>query len=183
MKKATRFAVLVLLLTVLAAAFADEAAAKPNWVTVKYTGTVLRKAKNTKAGDGNHLQLVHKFDIVNNSKNGDVMTAIYDRKISWNGVFTITKMEIGKTHQGPSSSWKDPDKPASWNVKFSMTGTDPYKGEWYPGQVYKYEHSVPLNKLVKPYDGSWQRTNEAALKGFNFKFEKWSFDFQIQSHK
>jgi hypothetical protein len=180
MKKATRFAVLVLLLTVLAAAFADEAAAKPNWVTVKYTGTVLRKAKNTKAGDGNHLQLVHKFDIVNNSKNGDVMTAIYDRKISWNGVFTITEMEWKQTPATwPNEGWV----PASWNVKFSMTGTNPYKGEWYPGQVYKYEHSVPLNKLIKPYDGSWQKTNGAALKKFGFKFGKWNLDFQVQSHK
>jgi hypothetical protein len=183
MKKETRFALSVILLAVMAVAFADTAMAKPDWVTVKYTGVSLRKQEKTKPGDGNHLRLVLKFDIVNNSKKGDVMTAIYDRKISWNGAFTINKMEIGKTNQGPSSSWKDPDKPASWNVKYSMTGTEPYKGEWYPGQVYKYEHSVPLNKLIKPYDGNWQRTNEAAFKDFSFKFEKWSFDFQVQSHK
>ena len=58
-------------------AFSSAALAKPDWVTVKYTGTQLRKQKNTKVGDGNHLLLVHKFDIINNSKNGDIITAIF----------------------------------------------------------------------------------------------------------
>jgi hypothetical protein len=182
MKKETRFALLVMLLAVLISAFVGEATAKPGWVTVKYTGTALRKQKNTKESDGNHLRLIHKFDIINNSKNGDVMTAIYDRTMSWNGVFTIKEMESSTEYffdGNNSTTWK----PANWDVKFNMTGTEPYKGEWYPGQVYKYEHSVPLNKLIKPYDGSWQKTNERAFKKYGFKFGQWSLDFQVQSHK
>ena len=158
-------------------AFSSAALAKPDWVTVKYTGTQLRKQKNTKIGDGNHLLLVHKFDIINNSKNGDIITAIYDRKIRWNGVFTILEIKSPPNHY--PATWQSP----SWNVKYSMTGTNPFKGEWYPGQVYKYEHSVPLKKLIKPYDGNWKKTNEAAVKKFRFKFDKCSLDFQVRSHK
>ena len=112
----TGIAVLLLL------AFSSAALAKPDWVTVKHTGTQLRKQKNTTVGDGNHLLLVHKFNIINNSKNGDIITVIFDRKISWNGVFTIP--DYPGTMESPS-----------WKVNFSMTGTKPYKGEWYPGQV------------------------------------------------
>jgi len=170
MRGKNRFGLLTGIAVLMLLAFASAALAKPGWVTVKYTGTQLRKQKNTTTGDGNHLLLVHKFDIINNSKNGDILTAIYDRKIRWNGVFTIP--DIPGTTESPT-----------WNVKFSMSGSNPYKGEWYPGQVYKYEHHVPLNKLFKPYGGSWKKTNEAAFKKFRFKFDKWSLDFQVRSHR
>ncbi len=182
MREKKRFGLFTGIAVLLLLAFASAALAKPDWVTVKYTGTQLRKQKNTKVGDGNHLLLVHKFDIINNSKNGDIITAIFDRKIRWNGVFTIVQMTSTTQYffDGKNSTtWK----PAHWNVKFGMTGTNPYKGEWYPGQVYKYEHTIPLNKLIKPYDGSWKTTNEAAFKKFNFKFDKWSLDFQVRSHR
>ncbi len=170
MREKKRFALFTGIAALLLLAFASAALAKPDWVTVKHTGTQLRKQKNTTVGDGNHLRLVLKFDIINNSKNGDIITVIFDRKISWNGVFTIP--DYPGTMESPS-----------WKVKFSMTGTNPYKGEWYPGQVYKYEHTIPLSKLFKPYNGNWRKTNESAFKKFRFKFDKWSLDFQVRSHK
>jgi ABC-type transport system substrate-binding protein len=69
------------------------------------------------------------------------------------------------------------------NLKYSLTGTAPYKGEWYPGQVYKYEHSVPLYKLIKPLD-NWKKTNEGwKNKKTSFGLAKYSLDFDVQSHK
>jgi hypothetical protein len=176
----SKYALTVLLLAACLLSLAGEAAAKPDWVTVKYTGASLQTQKGKNNDDKNYRRLVMKFDIINNSKNGDVITAIYDRNISWSGVFTINQMERKVTNATwPNEGWV----PASWNVKYSMKGTDPYKGEWFPGQVYKYEHSVPLGTLIKPYDGSWKMTNEATKRGFNFKFTNWSLDFQVQSHK
>jgi hypothetical protein len=169
MKRKTQFALTVVLLAVFAAVFAGEAMAKPNWVTVKYTGAALRTNKDKKIDDKNYRSLVLKFDIINNSKSGDIMTSIYDRNINWKGVFSIP--DIGFYHNSPS-----------WNVGYTMKGANPIKGEWYPGQVYKYEHSVPLGLLIKASDG-WKLTNEGSLKGFKFKLGEWSLDFQVQSHK
>ncbi|MDR1510196.1 MAG: hypothetical protein LBS53_11215, partial [Synergistaceae bacterium] len=176
-----RFALFAALLTAFVFASARVSEAKPDWVAVKYTGAYLQTQKGKKEDDKNYRRLVMKFDIINNSKNGDVITAIYDRNINWSGVFTINQMEWGKVYAGgvvEMDGWKS----ASWNVAYKMKGTEPYKGEWYPGQVYKYEHSVPLGALIKPYGGSWKKTNEATKRGFNFKFTKWSLDFQVKSH-
>jgi hypothetical protein len=175
-----QYALTMLVLAIFVFAFADEALAKPDWVTVKYTGVSLRTQKGKKDDDKNYQRLVLKFDIINNSKNGDILTAIYDRNINWSGTFTLPKMSWEVSNATwPNEGWI----PASWNVAFKMKGADPYKGEWFPGQVYKYEHSVSLGSLIKSYDGSWKKTNEAAKRGFNFKFDKWSLDFQVQSHK
>ena len=178
----TRFVIAAMLIAVFLTAFAHVSEAKPGWVTVKYMGASLRTQEGKKDDDKNYRRLVLKFDIINNSKNGDVITAIYDRNINWSGVFTIKQMESNTEYffdGNNSTTWK----PASWNVAYKMKGTEPYKGEWYPGQVYKYEHTVPLGALIKPYDGSWKKTNEATKRGFNFKFNKWSLDFQVASHK
>lgn len=160
--------------------FSSAALAKPDWVSIKYTGCRLLTVKNTEVTDGNHRKLVLYFDVINNSKDGDIITAIYDRKISYSGVFTIHKMEWGLVQNGgiESQGWK----PASWNVSYSGKFSNPEKGEWYPGQVYKYDISVTLNKLIKPR-GNWKKTNEGAARGFNFKPEKLSFDFGVRSHK
>jgi hypothetical protein len=175
-------ALTALMLAVCLFSLAGEAAAKPDWVTVKYTGASLQTQKGKNIDDKNYRRLVMKFDIINNSKNGDVITAIYDRNINWSGVFTINQMESSTEYffdGNDSTTWK----PASWNVQYKMKGADPYKGEWYPGQIYKYEHSVSLGALIKPYNGSWKQTNEATKRGFGFKFNNWSLDFQVQSHK
>lgn len=161
--------------------FASAALAKPDWVTVKYTGCKLVTVKNTKVTDANHRKLVLYFDVINNSKNGDIITAIYDRTIKYKGVFTITQMEWGTVYLGgvvESKGWK----PASWNISYSGKFSNPEKGEWYPGQVYKYDISVPLNKLIKPKE-NWKTTNEASSRGFNFKPEQLYFDFGVRSHK
>ena len=183
MKGKVKFVVTALMLAVFVATFAVEALAanKPNWVTVKYTGAFMRTTKNTKNTDGNHRSLVLKFDIINNSKDGRIMTAIYDRTISWNGVLTINGLvpEAMDLSLHPKYRYK----PASWNVKFSMNGTNPYKGEWYPGQVYKYEHIIPLKSLIKPYNGDWVKTNEQSKEKPGFKLDKWSLDFQVSSKK
>jgi hypothetical protein len=181
MRGKNRFGLLAGLAVLLLLAFASAALAKPGWVSVKYTGCKLLTGKNTKVTDGNHRKLVLYFDVINNSKSGDIITAIYDRKISYKGVFTIHKMEQGLVQNGviQSQGWR----PATWNVSYSGKYTNPIKGEWYPGQVYKYDVSVPLNKLIKPFGGNWKKTNEAASRGFNFKPEKLSFDFEVRSHK
>ena len=182
MKGKVKFVVTALMLAVFVATFAVEALAanKPNWVTVRYTGAFMRTNKNTENTDGNHRSLVLKFDIINNSKDGRIMTAIYDRTISWNGVLTIhdLKREEAGTPMNPSYY----RSPMSWNVKHSMKGANPFKGEWYPGQVYKYELVIPLNSLIKPYE-NWQTTNEQSKKKFGFKLDKWSLDFQVSSKK
>ncbi|MDR1580177.1 MAG: hypothetical protein LBS35_07450 [Synergistaceae bacterium] len=171
--KRTKFtaAFLAVLLAIFAAlSFADEAAAKPNWVTVKYTGSALRKNKDRKLEDGNYYSLVLKFDIINNSNSGEILTAIYNRKISWNGVFTIP--DVGSRHEQ-----------LRHDVKYSMNGKEPYKGEWYPQEVYKYEHSVPLNRIItQPYYG-WEVYNKGLKEGYKFKLDKWSLDFQVRSKK
>ena len=158
--------------------FAPMALAKPDWVTVKYTGCKIVTTKNTKVTDGNHRRLVLYFDVINNSKSGEIITAVYDRKISYKGVFTINQMEWG-TIYGPveTQGWK----PVSWNISYSGRFTNPEKGEWYPGQVYKYDITIPLSTLIKPY-GDWKKTNEAVMRSFSFK-PTWSFDFSVQSHK
>ncbi len=96
-------------------------------------------------------------------------------------MITIHKMEQGLVQNGviQSQGWR----PATWNVSYSGTYTNPIKGEWYPGQVYKYDISVSLNKLIKPFGGNWKKTNEAASRGFNFKPNTLSFDFGVRSHK
>ena len=176
MKKERQFVLPALLLAALLLVFAGEAAAKPDWVTVKYTGTSLRRQQNRQDTSGNHLLLVHKFDIINSSKNGDILTAIYDRKISWSGKFTILDIDMVDDEE-------ESGDPVTWNVRFSFNGTNPIRGEWYPGQVYKYEQTTPLSRLIRPYEEDWKLTNRAAFKNFNFKFEKLSFDFQVTSHR
>ena len=176
-------AFLAVLLAIFATLFlADEAAAKPNWVTVKYTGASILTTKNTKIGDANHYRLKLKFDVVNNSKNGDIITAVFDRQISYNGTFIITKMEPDYDKPevyGSGYPWKS----ARWKVKYGPKKfTNPDKGEWYPGQIYKYEIAVDLKSLIKP-KGNWKTTNEALKRGFNFKPDGWNFDFQVQSHR
>lgn len=168
----------MLLAAVLALVFASAAWAKPEWISVKYTGCKIVTAKNTKVTDGNHRKLVLYFDVINNSKSGEIITAVYDRKISYKGPFTINQMEWGTIH-GPvgTQGWK----PVTWNISYSGHFTNPEKGEWYPGQVYKYDITIPLNKLIKPY-GDWKKTNEAVMKSFSFK-PTWSFDFSVRSHR
>jgi hypothetical protein len=180
-----RFAAAAILIAAFLTAFAHISEAKPNWVTVKYTGASLRKNKKEgiNSSNKNYLILAVKFDIINDSKNGDIITAIYDRNLNWNGVFTVTEMYRKEEHIGMSSQTQMVWKPASWNVKSSFKGTEPYKGEWFPGQVYKYEHTVFLGSLIKPYNGDWKATNEQAFKKFGFKLEKFSLDFQVASHK
>jgi len=181
MRGKNRFGLLTGIAVLMLLAFASAALAKPDWVTVRYTGCKLSTEKNTKVTDGNHRKLVLYFDVINNSKSGDIITAIYDRKIGYKGVFTIHKMEQGLVQNGviQSQGWR----PATWNVSYSGTYTKPIKGEWYPGQVYKYDISVSLNKLIKPFGGNWKKTNEAASRGFNFKPNTLSFDFGVRSHK
>ncbi|WP_367337250.1 hypothetical protein [Aminivibrio sp.] len=82
MRGKNRFGLLTGIAVLMLLAFASAALAKPDWVTVKYTGCKLSTRKNTKVTDGNHRTLVLYFDIINNSKNGDIITAIYDRKIA-----------------------------------------------------------------------------------------------------
>ena len=181
MRGKNRFGLLAGMAVLLVLVFASAALAKPDWVTVRYTGCKLSTEKNTKVTDGNHRKLVLYFDVINNSKSGDIITAIYDRKIGYKGVFTIHKMEQGLVQNGviQSQGWR----PATWNVSYSGTYTKPIKGEWYPGQVYKYDISVSLNKLIKPFGGNWKKTNEAASRGFSFKPNTLSFDFGVRSHK
>ncbi len=160
--------------------FASAALAKPDWVSVKYTGCRLVAVKDTKVTDSNHRKLVLYFDVINNSKEGDIITAIYNRDISYTGAFTIPKMKWGTIRYSgvESEGWES----ASWNVHSSGKFSNPEKGEWYPGQVYKYYFSVFLNTLIKPKD-NWKKTNEAVTRGFQFKLEKYFFDFGVQSHK
>lgn len=176
MKKFLGISLMMMLATVFLAAGAVEAKSYPDWVTVKYTGASLKTQKNTKATDGNHRSLVLKYDIINNSKRGDIITAIYNRKLRWNGTFTV-----------PSLGGKN-----QWSVKGGGTGTKPVKGEWYPGQVYKYQLVVPLNKILDPtykqgmsatqwYD--WGTFNNAIKKGSKFKMAQWDLDFQVSSRK
>jgi hypothetical protein len=162
---------------------AGEAWAKPNWVGVKFTGWSVRVQKGQKITSGNYLHLVLKFDIKNNSKSGDIITAIYNRKISWKGNATIPAL-VYRQRSGYSVEESTTIENVSLkNLHYSMTGAKPYKGEWYPGQVYKYEHTIPLSKIIKPV-GSWKNTNTGwRKKGAKFAMKEYSLDFQVRTKK
>ena len=172
--KFTTAAFAVLLAIFAAMAFADEAAAKPAWVTVEYKGYVMRTQKGKKVDDKDYYRLVLKFDIINNNKNGEIITAIFDRNMKWSGVFTINKM---------TQDWSGAWQPVDAYLNYIMSASEVAKGEWYPGQVYKDDYELVLHQVIKPYNGSWQETNEAIARGVSFKLKEWNFDLQVKSKK
>ena len=78
MRGKNRFGLLTGIAVLMLLAFASAALAKPDWVSIKYTGCRLLTVKNTEVTDGNHRKLVLYFDVINNSKEGDIITAIRD---------------------------------------------------------------------------------------------------------
>jgi hypothetical protein len=178
-----KFSWLVLVLVILVLLSAEDLLAKPNWVGVKYTGWSVQVQKGHKITDGNYLRLVLKFDIINKSKNGDIITSIYNRKIKWTGNSTIPIL-VYRQRSGYSVEESMVIEDIKFpNLHYSMEGNSPYKGEWYPGQVYKYVHSIPLSKLIKPA-GNWKNTNEGwKRKKSKFALKSYTLDFQVQSHK
>jgi hypothetical protein len=173
--------VVVVPLSVLASA--GELWANPDWVEVKYTGWTVRTVKGKGATTGGHLRLVLKFNITNRSKKGDIITAIYDRKITWNGTASVPTL-VYRSRSGYSPEESMIIEAIKYNnLKYSGSFSEPIKGEWYPGQTYKYELSVNMNKLIKPTE-SWKATNDG-WKRDNSKFamKKYSFNFQVRSHR
>ena len=160
----------------------EGALAKPGWVGVKYTGYELKTRKDTRITDKNHLMLILKFDIINNNKEGRIMTAYFDKNLNWDGVFTATQWARDRSKPevwGKGYPWK----PANWNLKKSSKFSKPSKGEWYPGEVEKYTVSYSLDQLINPGKASWKDYNEAIKRGHKFKMNKWNFDFQVSSKR
>lgn len=173
MKSAMRFTVMAVLLAFFAAAFVGEAQAKPSWVSVKYKTAKLIVQKGKKDTDKNYLRLELTFGITNNSKSGDIITAIYDKKIGWSGVL------IAADYGG---------KPG-FSIGYKGDFPTPNKGEWYPGQTYDYKTSVPLGLIISDNTvkesrlGHWHAFNKSLLRKFGFKMNKFFLDFQVRSKK
>ena len=152
-----------------------EAKKYPDWVSVKYTGYSVRTQKGTNIKDPNHLIIALHFDITNNNKNGRVMTAIFDRDISWRGEIRSGIM------------------PMPIQASFRIKGTNPYKGEWYPGQTYKYTTSVGFSGLsligndgtsLRLSSGQWEYMNRGFVANngsARFALKSFSLDFQVSS--
>ena len=172
MKRNMKFAVAAMLLAVFAAAFAGEALARPNWMSVKLAGHEIRRNPNSKnSSSPNHLTFVTRIDITNNSKDR-VVTAIFDRTTTWNGKINFGKMQ--------------------WNIAELRRGTDPIKVELYPSQTYKFENRVTLDQLGsaakgdgyrKPFKRSqpWSEINAQMLKGYTRTVNSWNMTFQVES--
>ena len=150
---------------------AAEAKKYPDWISVRYVGYTVQVQKGTTENDSGHLRLVLHFDITNNNKNGRIMTAIFDRSITWNG----------EIKQGPNIS----------KVGFVFRGTSPYKGEWYPGQSYRYKHEVNIRQLnyvggqsgkfSTPYWNALNRGLKTKNSLYGFIMRAFNLDFQISS--
>lgn len=183
MKRVVKFALAAFLISLLAVfVIAEAVSAKPGWVSVKYTGYELKTTKGTKISDKNHLRLVLKFEIKNNNKEGRIMTAYFDKNIIWDGVFTSTQWARDTSKPevwGRGYPWKA----ANWNLKRNSKFSKPTKGEWYPGEVEKYNITYSLDELINPGKTSWKSFNEAIRRGQKFKMNHWNFDFQVSSKK
>jgi hypothetical protein len=181
MKGKVKFAFAAVLLAAFVTMFAGEVPAaqlkRPDWVGVKYTGYELRRNSKIKdIKDPHYWFLVLKFDIINNSKDGRIMTAIFDRTLSWNGVLSDL------------DNWNLYNGMPRYNLKRFIEGTKPYKGEWYPGQTYKYNDVATLGNLIGRLDyNRWEAFNQRLGKGYgkghDFKLDKYSIDFQVSSKK
>ena len=176
MKRTMRFAIAAVLLTFFVASFVGEVQARPGWVSVKYKSAKLIIQKGKKSTDKNYLRLELTFGITNNSKSGDIMTAIYNKKVSWSGRL-VDVYDMG----------------TEYPVGYSGNFPNPNKGEWYPGQTYDYKTSVPLGLVIKESAisktrgswnrGSWKNLNEALVKKWAFKMSKFFLDFQVRSKR
>ena len=150
--------------------FAQASFAKPNWVktTTKLSLTVVGK-DITKPG---YLAIKLVVNHKNKSKNGEVITAVYNKKHTLTATTEVLISKTGKFSR-------------------SITSSKVNKCEVYPGQNYKLTYYIPIDdKGIKKYFNSWKDQNEYLLRyyksdGFKglFKNTKWNYNFDVKTSR
>jgi hypothetical protein len=154
MKGKTRFALLAVLLAVLIAGFAGEAAARPKWL-----GTKLKW--NAKIGNPAGLEGDWTLSVtIENDSDDRIVTQLSEMKGS--ATFTVTWYN-GQNHGSK------PDNKTTKTLNFSSNKA--YKVELTPGESKTYTWKIH-NQLSRymGYDAKC-------------KLEKWSFDCSAKSRK
>jgi hypothetical protein len=166
------------LLAVFMVMFAGEASAKPDWTSVKYTKWYVKKNPNKTIDDKDYLEVIMWFDISNNSKDGHIITAIFDKSISYD---ILVKVYVN------FNGWNTYD----FTRKNSFKISTPQKVELYPGQSTPFSVSISAENLVlnRHFFGfSWKMFNQGLL-GMNsntapkLQINSWDIDFQVSSKK
>jgi hypothetical protein len=166
MKWKTRFALLAVLLAVLIAAFADTAAAKPEWIGVKIKSWSIRKVGDNAGKPGYyslHLEVTHT-----NNSDDRVVTNIYDKT----GKMTLKKgcVIAGK-------------KTTAFSV-VNLKSTKNNKVDLTPGESVTLTYNLPITNSdngLKGVNWTWSEANKLLGSG-GWKLT-YSYDCQVKSRK
>ena len=156
-----KFALAAALLAIFVAAFAGEALAKPDWLSVKIKTWSIERGNS---GPVLNVSITH----ANNSKNREV-TQISDKS----GKFTLTKNHVyrGKTYT------------ATCVVPLSSDKVN--KVELSPGESTSLSYSLPIKSVengINGYSWSSSEATQFVLSG-GWKISSWNYDCSVKSQK
>ena len=170
MKINAKVLLLSLFIAVAVVASASLAEAKPGWVKTSVKSIILVKCNpNADINKPGYWCLIVKVNHINQSKEGRIITQMYDKSI--NATFSLAVW--GTTYNVTRSS------------KFTAV-TDVDKG--YPGQTYEHSYRFPLNdkfwlEKLDPTYRQWKSVNNKLADAKQLKVKSFVYDFQIRSTK
>lgn len=150
----------------------QNAFSAPKWIKITYSKPTLQvvgKDKNNSGYLALKVSVIHK----NNSKNGEVITAIFDKEL---GISYTIRNYIGLGSKGN-------------RFTTSVKSNKVNKVDIYPGQKFTLYYLVPIQSKGN-YQGSFREFNDQILRDYKsggvdsiFKDRKYSYNFQIKKEK
>jgi hypothetical protein len=164
-----KFALTAVLLAVFAVGFAGEALARPDWISCSYTPSLVVTGKDASKSDYYSVKIVVEYK--NNSKQGKVITKIFDKTLTFSAGVSNPKFKMNKTS-------------VKGTIKSSKVNDC---GEIYPGQTYSLAYFIPVSsfKLTSYYNNyTLKDINEEirnrGVKSF-FPNRQYTHDFQVHA--
>ncbi|MDO4839964.1 MAG: hypothetical protein Q3990_04750 [Desulfovibrionaceae bacterium] len=151
--------------------FAQESCAAPKWIEISYSRPTLQIVGKDISKPG-YLALRVSVHHENKSKNGEIITAIFDKKL---------KLDYIMDRYLPPNTKNE----CTARVQSSMVS----KMHLYPGQKVSLHYLLPITQKGK-ITSNWRWLNEKILSDYKngwlddiFKKRKYSYEFQIKRDK
>jgi hypothetical protein len=142
----------------------DTKKTRPSWISTKGSPKVVKK--------DNAIYIDYTVTYKNNSKNGEILTAIYDKTLQLQGTLNW-KYTSPDPYNGKMDTWS-----GSKEFKYTLKSSKVSKVEVYPGQTTKVTYRFDVKKGAEFDKYDWERAYKNEV---TFKTVKWSHDFQATS--
>lgn len=149
----------------------QETCAAPNWIEISYSRPTLQIVGKDISKPG-YLALKVKVRHRNISRNGEVVTAVYDKKL---------KVSYIMDRYAPNNARNE--------CTAQVQSSNVSKVHLYPGQEFALYYLLPIRNKGK-ITNDWRWLNEKILSDYKagrldhiFKNRKYSYEYQIKKEK